>query len=105
MTEQQKEIDRCFAIENNKKALACMKELVGKAEGDCCPKLVLLTQESCTPCEEERELHKEDIKKGIVQEVSVDTQEGFDIAALNEIEYFPTLVLLDCNNRLIYPSD
>ena len=106
MTEQQQEnIDGCFAIEDNKDALACLKEVVSKAKGDCPPKLVLLTQESCTPCEEERELHKEDIAKGVIQELSVDTEEGFEVAAKNEIDFFPALVLLDCDNKLIHPSD
>lgn len=105
MTEQQKKIDGCFAIEDNQEALACLKKVVGKAEGTCRPKLVLLTQESCTPCEEERARHKEDIDKGIVKEVSVDTPEGFEIATKNEIEVFPALVLLDCEDKLIFPSD
>ncbi len=104
MTDQ-REIDACFAIEEDKAALACLKEIVGKAEGACRPKLVLLTQESCTPCQEERALHKEDIAKGIVEELSVDTQEGFEVAVKNEIEFFPALVLLDCENKLIFPSD
>jgi len=104
MTDQQKKIDGCYAIEKDEDALACLKKLVAAAEGKCCPKLVLLTQESCTPCKEERELHKEDIAKGIIQELSIDTEEGFEVAAKNEIEHFPALVLLDCDNKLIYPS-
>lgn len=105
MKEQQKKIDGCFAIEDDKKALACLKELVSNAEGACRPQLVLLTQESCTPCEEERALHQKDIDKGIVKELSVDTEEGFKVAAKNEIEVFPALVLLDCEDKLIFPSD
>lgn len=103
MTDQQK-IDDCFAIENNKRALACLKELVKTAEGTCHPKLVLFTQENCTPCKRERTRHREDIANGIIQEISIETPEGLEIAHRNKIEFFPTLVLLDCKNNLIYPN-
>ncbi len=105
MDDQQKKVDDCFAIEDNKTALECMKELVSTAEGDCRPKLVLLTQENCTPCEEEKAFRQKDIDKGIIMELSVDTPAGFEVAAKNEIDYFPALVLLDCDGKLIYPSD
>ncbi len=104
MIDQQKKIDGCFSIENNKNALACLKELVSTAKGDCRPKLVLLTQERCIPCAEERELHKEDIARGIVQELSVNTPEGLEVAVKNEIQSIPALVLLDCKDKLILPS-
>lgn len=104
MSEQQQKIDDCYAIENDKDALACLKELVSSAEGNCRPKLVLLTQEGCLPCSEEKAFRQKDIDKGIIQELSIDTQEGFDVAAKNEIEDFPALVLLDCDGKLIYPS-
>ena len=103
MTDQQKEIDGCYA--KGEDTLACMKELVSMAKGDCRPELVLLTQESCIPCEEERALHQKDIDKGIVRELSVDTPEGLEIATKNKIGGVPALVLLDCKGKLIYPSD
>ena len=104
MKDQQK-IDSCYAIEDNKNALSCLKEVVRTAEGTCRPKLVLFTQENCVPCKKERARHQEDIAKGIIQELSIESPEGLEIAHRNKIEYFPALVLLDCNNNLISPSD
>jgi len=104
MTDQKK-IDNCFAIEDNKDALTCLKEVISTAEGPCRPKLVLLTQQRCIPCAEERELHKEDIAKGIIQELSIKSPEGLEVATKNEIESIPALLLLDCKDNLIFPSD
>jgi hypothetical protein len=102
---QQAKADKCFNIEDNKVAFACLKELVSQDDSECKPKFVLFTQESCTPCAEEKEAHKEDIEKGLITVMDVDTPEGCEVAAKNEIEYFPALVLLDCENKLIYPSE
>lgn len=104
MTDHQEDFDTCYAIEDDRAALECLKELVRTAEGPCAPKLVLLTQVGCVPCEEESALRKDDIASGLIQELSVDTEEGLKVAATNDIEYFPALVLLDCNNKLILPS-
>ena len=102
MTDQQK-IDVCFSKENDD-ALMCLKKFVSTAKGNCTPKLVLFTQEDCNSCKEERALHQEDITKGIIQELSIDTEEGLEVARKNKIEAIPALVLLDCKDNLIYPS-
>lgn len=104
MTDQQKAIDNCYAIEDNKKALGCLKKVVSKAQGTCRPKLVLLTQEGCLPCKQEKARHKKAIASGSIQELSIDTPEGIKVALDNEIKHFPSLVLLDCRNKLIFPS-
>ena len=102
----QEKIDACYAIVENSLALDCMKELVRDATKDKCPpKLVLLTQDNCAPCEEEEALHEEAIKEGIIQKVSVDTDEGMAIAVKNEIDIFPVLILTDCKNKMLYPTE
>lgn len=101
----QQEIDQCYAIEDDSKALECLKDIVRAAAGDCRPQLVLLTQEDCTPCQEERAKHNEALKEGIIQELSVNSEKGMAIAVKNEIDFFPALVLLDCEGNIIYPSD
>jgi len=105
MTDQQKNIDGCFAIEDNNGALACLKEIVRTAKGPCRPKLVLLTQERCIPCAEEKALHQEAIDNGIIQVLSINSSEGLEVATKNQLENVPALVLLDCKDNLIFPSD
>ncbi len=105
MTDQQKNIDGCFAIEDNNAALACLKEIVRTATGPCRPRLVLLTQERCIPCAEEKARHQEAIDKGLIQVLSVNSPEGLEVAVKNQLENVPSLVLLDCKDNLIFPSD
>jgi len=101
----QKQIDVCYGIKDDAKALECLKNIVRADEGKCHPRLVLLTQEDCTPCETEKENHKEALKEGVIQELSIETEEGLAVAIKNEIDYFPALVLLDCDGNVIYPSE
>lgn len=98
------EVQRCYSVEDDDEALACLKKVVKEDSGSCKPKLVLLTQDSCSPCKEERELHAEDIAAGIIKEVSVDSPEGMIIAMKNEIDIFPSLILVDCNDAIINPD-
>lgn len=100
----QQKIDACYAIEQDKEALECLKDIIRAAEGECKPKLVLFTQEACPPCVEEEARHEEAIKEGVIQKLSVDTEQGMTFAIKNEIEYFPSLVLTDCNYNVIYPT-
>ena len=55
----QKKVDACYAIEDNKEALKCITEYVRTAKESCQPKLILLTQERCVPCGEEKLLTKD----------------------------------------------
>lgn len=103
MTIQQK-FDECYAIENNQKALDCLKDMVKSSSGGCRPKLVLLTQKYCIPCQEEKALHNADIASGVIQEVSIDSPEGLEIIAKNGIDNIPSLLFLDCNNNLLNPT-
>ena len=94
-------------MEENKGALACLKKVVKQYAGDdtCRPKLVLLVQEGCIPCKEEAALHKDDIAMGIVEKIDVDSPRGMAIALDNDIYSIPSLLLLDCRNKLILPAD
>jgi len=105
MEKHEQDTQDCLAIENNKAALNCLKKVVLEYSGSkvCRPKLVLLTAKWCDPCKGEEALHADDIAKGIIQEVSFDSPEGLEIAKKNDIEFIPSLVLLDCNNNLIMP--
>ena len=91
----------CLAIEDDESALTCLKEVVSRAEGICRPKLVLLVQAECIPCKEEAARHANDIARGIVQKVMVDSPEGLEIVKKNDINSTPSLLLLDCHNKLI----
>lgn len=95
------EIKTCFAIEDNEKALDCLKRVVRESKDECRPRLILLTQENCGGCEEEKSRFKKDIEAGTVVQVDINTQEGREIANRNKIEAVPAVLLLDCKNVLI----
>lgn len=105
MKPHEKDTQDCLAIENNTSALDCLKKVVAQYSGSdvCRPKLVLLVQEGCIPCKEEAALHTDDIAKGIVQKISVNSPEGLAIASKNGIELIPSLILLDCQDNIIEP--
>ncbi len=105
MQKHEQDTQKCLAIEEDAKALACLKEVVAQyAESDVCrPKLVLLVQEDCQPCKEEQALHAEDITKGIIQKIPCDSPEGLGIIGKNDITRIPSLILLDCEGNLILP--
>ena len=103
METHEKDTRDCLAIEENKAALDCLKRVVKQYAGSdiCRPKLVLLVQDGCTPCEGEIALHREDIAKGIVEKINVDSPRGRAIAEKNEIYSIPSVLLLDCKDNLI----
>jgi len=105
MKPHEKDTQDCLAIEEDKSALACLKQVVARYSGSdvCRPKLVLLVQDGCIPCKEESTLHAEDIAKGIIQKISSNSPEGLAIVKRNNIDFIPSLILLDCHNNLIMP--
>lgn len=105
MKPHEQDTQDCLAIEENRAALDCLKRVVAQYSGSnvCRPKLVLLTQEGCIPCKEETSLHTEDIARGIIQKVSINSPEGLAIAKKNDITLIPSLILLDCHDNLINP--
>ena len=105
MKPHEQDTQDCLAVENDTEALACLKRIVAQYSGSnvCRPKLVLLVQDGCIPCKEEAALHADDIAKGIIQKVSVNSPEGLAIAKQNGIDLIPSLILLDCHGNLIMP--
>ncbi len=105
MEPHEKDTQDCLGIENDSTALDCLKKVVAQySNSDVCrPKLVLLVQDNCVPCEEETALHADDIAKGIVKKVLFTSPEGMAIAKRNNIQGVPSLLLLDCQDNLIFP--
>ena len=101
----QEKIDECYCKESVKEAVECITEFVRSAEGKCLPKLVLLTQENCVPCAEEKDLNKKFIEEGIIKVFDIKSPEGKAIIAKNKVEAVPSLLLLDCEDKIILPSD
>lgn len=105
MKSHERDTQDCLAIEEDKTALNCLKKVVTQYSGSdvCRPKLVLLVQNGCIPCKKESALHADDIARGIVQKINVDSPEGLAIAKKNGIELIPSLILLDCHDNIIEP--
>jgi len=105
MKPHEKDTQDCLAIEEDKTALNCLKKVVAQYSGSdvCRPKLVLLVQDGCIPCKEETALHADDIARGIVQTINISSPEGIAIAKKNDINFIPSLILLDCQDNLIMP--
>ena len=106
MEQHKKDTQECLTIANDSAALSCLKKVVAKYSGSdvCQPKLVLLVQDGCVPCKEETALHADDIAKGIVNKININSPEGIAIAAKNKINLIPSLILLDCQDNLIFPD-
>lgn len=105
MEKHERDTQDCLILEDNEAALACLKKVVTQYSGSdvCRPKLVLLVQDGCIPCKGEIALNKDDIAKGIVEEVNIDSSRGMAIAKRNDIYAIPSLLLLDCHDNLIMP--
>jgi len=106
MAQHEKDTQDCLAIENDNTALACLKKVVAEYadKPGCRPKLVLLVKDGCVPCREEAALHADDIAKGVIQKIDFHSPEGMAIAKKNDINFIPSLILLDCNDNLIMPD-
>ena len=96
-------IKECYKIEDDPQALSCVKNVIKqtRSEPGCKPRMILLVQEGCTGCAEEKEHYKEDIKNGIVSMIDIRTDEGKEIAKKNDIFAVPALLILDCENKAI----
>ena len=103
--QHEKDIQECLAIENGKAALSCLKKVVKEypETAVCRPKLVLLVQDGCTYCKDEAKIHEDDIAGGIVKRINIKSSEGSAIVKQNNIEYVPSLLLLDCHGKIIDP--
>lgn len=85
-------------------ALSCALETIESIPDDLAalrPRLVLLTQDGCEPCQAGRTKYEELIAQGKVKEMDANTPEAQAIMAKNNLEGTPSLVLLDCHDNLI----
>lgn len=106
--EADKAIKACLGKTDDGEALSCLIETIGalqQAEGICRPQLVLLTQENCNPCDEERAIRKDAISRGIIQEVDINCPRGRQISKNTEVNWTPALLPLDCEDNLIEEPD
>lgn len=65
------------------------------------PRLVLLTQEGCEPCQASQDKYQGLIQQGKVTEMDANTPEALAIMAKNNLDGTPSLVLLDCYDNLV----
>lgn len=97
----EEQVKQCYEIEDNESGLNCIKKVVREYKGECAPRLVLLTQEGCTHCAEEKTRHQSDIESGTISVIDVQSKDGREIIEINELDSVPVLLLLDCHSRLI----
>lgn len=102
MEQYEKETQDCYTSED---VFDCIKKVVARYRDSdgCKPKFVLLTQKNCEPCERAKEEFADDIASGIIEKVPFDSTEGMEIIKNNGIEDVPSLLLLDCKNKIIMP--
>ena len=94
-------LQECMASDD---ALSCAIETIDMIPADleaCKPRLVLFTQDDCIPCEVDREKYAVLLSNGQVTEIDANSPEGKAIMDQNNLEQLPSLVLLDCENKLI----
>jgi hypothetical protein len=93
----------CLNIENDDEALTCIKEVVAESKNQegCNPKIVLLVQESCGGCEQEKAKWQNDIDSGVISVVDALSPEGRDIVKKNDLGVTPALLVLNCDNYMI----
>ena len=100
-SKQSAAFDKCRAAAD---ALACSIGTISAWPASTCkPRIVLLTDPACRYCGDAKQKYSADLAKGTVTEVA-----GADAGAImdkNNLEYFPTLAVLDCNDRLLTELD
>lgn len=100
----EKKAQKCLSIEDNAEAFACVKRVIAEGGKGCQPRLVLLSNENCDPCSEEMAHHKKDIDAGLIHVIPFTSPEGVEIAKKNNIDYVPSVLLLDCHNLAMVPE-
>jgi len=93
----------CYKIPDDGPALECIKQVIKQTRNEpgCRPRMILLVQENCAGCAEEKARYKADIESGLVEMVDVYSPEGLEIANRNGVESVPALLVLDCKNIAI----
>jgi len=107
----QQDIDQavqgCLALADNDAAMACAIQVAPETpseSGLCAPRFVLLTEEGCSPCAEEKETLKEALSRGEIEEVAISSERGKAIMENTGVDFWPAVLLLDCTDHLIEPN-
>lgn len=99
----EEKIKACYVIENDDKALSCIKDVVtaGKVEGGCQPRIVMLFKDGCPSCDLTKQKYKKELESGVIVPISIFSEEGLQIAKDNDIDGVPAVLVVDCKNRVI----
>ena len=101
MSRATEEVKQCYTHENDDQALSCIKKVVRETNDSCRPRIVLLVQENCTGCAEEKARYRKDIEAGLITTVDIFSSEGAEIAKKNDIDIVPAVLIVDCRNKAI----
>lgn len=85
-------------------ALTCLVETIGMLTPErigCIPRVVLFTEDGCSVCPEDEDKYKKLIEDGSIVQIDANSDEGSAIMDKNGLEEIPSLVLLDCNDKLL----
>lgn len=94
-------VKKCYGIAEDKEAFECLRQVVKHSEDKCKPRIVLLTREGCSGCDEEKLRYKNDIEAGVVTQVDIFTEEGKEIARKNDVYAVPAILVVDCQDKAI----
>lgn len=86
-------------------ALGCVLETIEGIPEEyqvATPRIVLFTQSGCGQCPEVEEELNELIELGVIDLISIDTDEGAKLMGKNDLMFVPTLVVLDANNDFMF---
>ena len=86
----------------NKNPIMSLSEISSKPGVQACrPRLIMLTQDDCDPCEMMRGELAVMLGSGAIEEVAVESEEGQRIVEKNSFIATPTIALLDCDEMSV----
>lgn len=103
-TEANERIQKCLTIQDDDGAFACVRETIKELSSQkdvCSPQVVMLTRDDCPYCDEEKETRGDDLRAGIIQEVSVNSERGQKFLEKYAVELVPTILVVDCDDNVI----
>jgi len=94
-------IQECLESDDGLDCLVNAFEKMPTGEGLCRPQLVMLTSPDCPHCEDMKIVHGGLLSTGVAEEVLAETWRGAMISRQEGVLGTPSLLLLDCKDRLI----
>jgi len=91
----------CIEADNALECLVNDLNAIPDITGLCKPRLVLLTSPDCQPCDNARNEYFAELGAGEIKEIDITSTEGQLIASNNSLRATPSLLLLDCENKLL----